>query len=88
MADMRKVQKSRKQQQSKKGRPRSAGKRNGKFTLFFAQMEEKRLRRILKRNGAEAAKAYVQEGGSSALLRKIAKEGTFAGDIAREVLGN
>lgn len=79
--------KSKKQQDSKKGRPSSAGRRKGKFEFFFSRAEERKLRHILKDNGAKAAKAYVSEGGSSVLLRKIAQEGTFAGSVAREALG-
>ena len=75
-------------QDSKKGKPSGAGRRKGKFEGFFVRASERKLRNVLKRNGANAAKAYVQEGGSPALLRKIAKEGTFAGGVAREVLGS
>jgi len=81
------AKKSKKQQESKKGRPSSAGRRKGKFDVFFARTTERKLRNVLKRNGAAAAKAYVQEGGSPALLRKIAKESTFAGSVACEALG-
>ena len=78
---------NKKQQESKKGRPSSAGRRKGKFELFFGRTEERKLRHVLKNNGARAAKAYVSDGGSSAILRKIAQEGTFAGSVAREALG-
>ena len=74
-------------QESKKGKPSSAGRRKGKFEGFFVRTSERKLRNVLKRNGARAARAYVQEGGSPALLRKIAKESTFAGSVAREALG-
>jgi hypothetical protein len=39
---------------SKKGRPSKAGRRKGQFDKFFARTEEKKLRRVRKRNGAEA----------------------------------
>jgi len=90
MGEMRKTQnagKSKKQQESQKGRPSSAGRRKDKFELFFNRAAERKLRHVLKRNGAKAAKAYVDDGGSSAILRKIAQEGTFAGSVAREALG-
>lgn len=88
MADSRNQQgKSKKQQESQKGQPSSAGRRRDKFEGFFLTSEERRLRHVLKNNGAKAAKAYVSEGGSSAVLRKIAREGTFAGRVAREALG-
>ncbi|MEK7121309.1 MAG: hypothetical protein AAB857_01225 [Patescibacteria group bacterium] len=79
--------KSKKQQKAQKGKPSGAGRREGKFEGFFARTSECKLRNVLKNSGAKAAKAFVQEGGSFALLRKIAHEGTFAGSVACEALG-
>lgn len=77
--------KSKKQREAQKGRPSGAGRRKGKFEGFFIRTSERKLRNILKRNGAKAAMAYVKEGGSSsAIFHKISKEGTFAGNVARE----
>lgn len=41
--------------ESKKGRPSKAGHRKHKFVRFFAVCEEKKLRRVLRRNGTTAA---------------------------------
>jgi len=46
------------QQNSKKGKPSKAGKRKGKFSLYFANTAAKKLRNILKHNGKNALKAY------------------------------
>ena len=71
-------------QDSKKGRPSGAGHRKGKFEGFFLRTEERKLRRVLKRNGAVAAKAYVKAGhASNALLHKISKESSVAGNAAK-----
>lgn len=75
-----------KDQKSQKGRPRSAGKRASRFGLFFAKTVERKLRRVLKHNGPVTARAYCGDSESVAFLRRISKEGTFAGKVAREAL--
>lgn len=80
--------KSKKQQDSKKGRPSGAGRRKGKFDRFFSHTAEHKLHHVLKRNGAMAAKAFVGSGYvSSGVLHKISKEQTRAGDVARKAFG-
>lgn len=78
--------KSKKQQESKKGRPGSAGRRKGKFDGFFAQKTERRLRHVCRRNGSLSAYKYANKKGCIGILRKIAGEQTFAGRVAREAL--
>jgi hypothetical protein len=79
-----------KQGDSKKGKPSGAGRRKGKFDGMFARTAEHKLRNVLKRNGAVEAAHYVKRnrsGLAAVILKSIAKEGTFAGGVAREVLG-
>ena len=77
---------SKKQQDSKKGRPSGAGRRKGKFEVFHAHMAEKKARNVLKRNGVEAARAHVEAGYIlSATLHKISRESTKAGRAAQMV---
>lgn len=78
---------NKKGQESKKGKPSSAGRRNGKFQPAFARTSERKLRNVLKQNDAKAARAYAQKNGMTDVLRKIAGERTFAGSVARESLG-
>lgn len=74
-------------QQVQESKRSGSAHRNGKFEQFFFRACERKLRHILKNDGAMAARAYVQENGLSDLLHKIAEEGTLAGSVAREALG-
>jgi len=75
-------------QEGKKGKPGSAGRRNGKFAPAFARTSERKLRRILKRGDSVAAKAYAQKYGLMAVLRKIAGEATWAGAVAVDAVND
>lgn len=44
--------------QAAKGLPLRTGKRKAKFPRYFANTAARKLRHILKRNGAEAARAW------------------------------
>lgn len=69
---------------AKKGRPSGAGRRKGKFEVFFGRTTERKLRHVLKRNGTKAALAYIKAGhASNATLHKISKETIVAGAAAR-----
>jgi hypothetical protein len=73
-----------KKSDSKKGKPSGAGRRKGKFEVFFSRTQEKKVRHILRRNGVKAAMAYIKAGhASSATLHKISKEVSVVGDAAR-----
>lgn len=74
------------QQESKKGRPSSAGRRKGKFEFYSQNTMERKLRHVLKRNGSNAAAAYIRGYSTPSLLQKIARESTFAGERARMAL--
>jgi hypothetical protein len=70
--------------ESKKGKPSGAGRRKGKFDMFFAHTVEHKLRRVLRRNGARAAMAYVKSGKAAiAVLHRISKESNKTGDLAK-----
>lgn len=75
-------------QEGKKGKPSSAGRRDGKFQFAFARTSERKLRHILKRGDEKAAKAYAQKYGLLAVLRKIAGEGTWAGAVAVDAINS
>jgi len=80
MADKKKAQ------DSKKGKPSSAGRRNGKFEVFHARTRERKLRNLLKSNGAEAARAYASKFNCEMVLRRISQEKTYAGEVACRAL--
>ena len=86
MAEMQKKPKgggkSAKQKEGSKGKPSGAGRRSGKFEGMFARKTERRLRHTCKRNGPGAARAYADEKGIMASLRKLATENTRAGRAA------
>ncbi len=82
MAENRQAKQSKKQQESKKGRPRSAGCRKGKFEAVFIRGRERKLRHVLKRNGPREARAYAERYEILPLLRKISRTSSYAGRVA------
>jgi hypothetical protein len=86
------VEKDKKSKKDKKDKKSGAqpvsGSHKAGIQRTLGRLPEKKLRNILKHSGAKAAMAYVKEelSGSTALLRKISQESTFAGRVAREAL--
>lgn len=75
-------------QDSKKGRPSSAGKRKGKFQNFFStsRMAERKIRRILRHGGSTAmklAQSWADKNETTSIFRRIV--GTYSlTPLARE----
>lgn len=73
-------------QDSKKGTPRSAGKRRGRFEVFDTRTRMRKLRNVLLRQGPQDVEDFVNSGQASlGMLRQIAEEQTRAGRRAREI---
>lgn len=85
MAEM-KVGRPRKGGDSKKGKPRSAGRRGTKFHDLFVRMPERKLRRVLRRNGPVFAGRWAAAKNLLSALKRIGIENTVAGQVARDAL--
>ena len=60
---------------SKKGKPSSAGKRKGKFDGLFARVLVRKLRRVLKNSGRDAAEKYAAKNGLMPEFNKLVESG-------------
>ena len=54
-----------------KGLPKRAGKRGPKYTRYYARYNEKKIRRILKHNGYQAAKAWADAHSCLSTLTRL-----------------
>lgn len=72
-------------QNSKKGTPRSAGKRRDRFAVFDTRTRMHKLRHVLLHQGPDEVMDFVNSGRASlGMLRQIAEEQTEAGRRARQ----
>lgn len=73
------------QAQSKKGKPRSAGKHKSKYIGYFTLVEPKRkLRHLLKHNGPVEAYKWALAKSALGTLRTLAPKLDFA-DLQRKL---
>jgi len=77
-----------KQEKKKAGAQSSSSSHKAGIARTLGRLSEKKLRHVLKRNGATAAWDHSQKSSSLTCLRKIAGERTFAGSVAREALND
>jgi len=66
------------EQKKKNPAPPSAGRRKGTFEVRFARLPERKLRRVLRVNGIDAARQYAKEGGIEPLFRRLEASGLVA----------
>ena len=64
-------------QESKKGKPRSAGKSKGKIADYFGsgRLARKKIRRMLRANGTGEARCYAERAGQTGFFRELEASG-------------
>ena len=74
------MEKKRGSQDKKGSKPRSAGKSKSKIANYYASgcLVKKKIRRILRSNGASPAKAYAEGKGQVKFFHELIKSGLVA----------